>query len=64
VVALVLAIARGESAPLLADLGWSVAGGLSGGIGVSVLYQGLAVGRMVASLVGPVGPVGPVGGRS
>jgi len=62
VVALVLAVLRGESAPLPADLGWSVVGGLAGGIGISALYQGLAVGRMgiVAPITGVIAAVIPV----
>jgi drug/metabolite transporter (DMT)-like permease len=60
--ALVLAVVRGESAPLPADLGWSLVGGLAGGIGISALYQGLAVGRMgiVAPITGVVAAVIPV----
>lgn len=62
VVALILAVVRGESAPLPADLGWSVVGGLAGGIGISALYQGLAVGRMgiVAPITGVIAAVIPV----
>ncbi len=61
-VALVLAIVRGESAPLPADLGWAVLGGLAGGIGISALYQGLAIGRMgiVAPITGVIAAVIPV----
>jgi drug/metabolite transporter (DMT)-like permease len=60
--ALVLAVVRGESAPLPADLGWGLAGGLAGGIGISALYQGLAVGRMgiVAPITGVVAAIIPV----
>lgn len=50
--ALGLALVRGESAPLTADLGWSVAGGIAGGIGIASLYRALAVGRM--AVVAPV----------
>jgi uncharacterized membrane protein len=62
VVALALALVRGESAPSPADIGWSVAGGLSGGIGISALYQGLAVGRMgiVAPITGVIAALIPV----
>jgi drug/metabolite transporter (DMT)-like permease len=62
VVALTLAVARGESAPLPADIGWSVVGGLCGGIGISALYQGLAVGRMgiVAPITGVLAALIPV----
>lgn len=62
VVALALAVVRGESPPSGADIGWSVAGGLAGGIGISALYQGLAVGRMgiVAPITGVVAALIPV----
>ncbi len=62
VVALALAVIRGESAPSTADIGWSVAGGLAGGIGISALYQGLAVGRMgiVAPITGVIAALIPV----
>ncbi len=60
--ALVLAIARGETAPTTADLGWSVLGGITGGIGISALYRGLAVGRMgiVAPVTGVIAALIPV----
>jgi drug/metabolite transporter (DMT)-like permease len=63
VVALLLAVGRGESAPLPADVGWSVVGGLAGGVGISALYQGLAVGRMgiVAPITGVLAAIIPVG---
>jgi drug/metabolite transporter (DMT)-like permease len=62
IVALALAIARGESPPSTADLGWSIGGGLAGGIGISALYQGLAVGRMgiVAPITGVIAALMPV----
>lgn len=62
VVALVLAVVRGERAPLPADLAWSVLGGLAGGIGISALYQGLAIGRMgiVAPITGVIAALIPV----
>lgn len=62
VVALVLAVVGGETAPLPADVGWAVAGGVAGGIGISALYQGLAVGRMavVAPITGVLAAVIPV----
>ena len=61
-VALALAVMRGESAPLPADVAWSVAAGLAGGIGISALYQGLAVGRMgiVAPITGVMAALIPV----
>ena len=45
-----------------ADLGWSVLAGIAGGIGISALYQGLAVGRMgiVAPVTGVMAAVIPV----
>jgi uncharacterized membrane protein len=62
VAALALAVVRGESAPLPADVAWSVLGGLAGGIGISALYQGLAVGRMgiVAPITGVIAALIPV----
>ena len=62
VVAIVLVVIRGESLPTGADVGWSVAGGLAGGIGISALYQGLAVGRMgiVAPITGVLAALIPV----
>jgi drug/metabolite transporter (DMT)-like permease len=61
--ALVLAIARGETAPTTADLGWSVLAGITGGIGITALYRGLAVGRMgiVAPVTGVIAALIPVG---
>ena len=44
--ALKLPRASGETAPLPVDLFWSVLCGVSGGIGITSLYHGLAVGRM------------------
>jgi drug/metabolite transporter (DMT)-like permease len=60
--ALVLAIARGETAPTTADLGWSVLAGITGGVGISALYRGLAVGRMgiVAPVTGVIAALIPV----
>lgn len=52
VLAVMLALARGETAPLPADLLWSVLGGVVGGIGITALYHGLAVGRM--GVVAPI----------
>lgn len=62
VVALGLAILRGETAPLPADLVWSVLGGVTGGIGITALYRGLAVGRMgiVAPVTGVIAALIPV----
>lgn len=51
-IALVFALVRGETMPLPADIPWSIAGGVSGGVGMVALYRGLAVGRM--GVVAPV----------
>ena len=61
-VALGLATVRGETAPLPADLAWSVVGGLTVGIGITALYHGLAVGRMgiVAPVTGVIAALIPV----
>lgn len=61
-VALALAIVTGETAPLPADLAWSVVGGLTGGIGITALYHGLAIGRMgiVAPVTGVIAALIPV----
>jgi drug/metabolite transporter (DMT)-like permease len=57
-----LGLLRGESTPLPADLFWSVLGGLAGGIGITSLYHGLAVGRMgvVAPVTGVLAALIPV----
>jgi drug/metabolite transporter (DMT)-like permease len=62
IVALAIAIVRGEPLPQGMDLVWSVAAGLFGVIGISSLYRGLAVGRMgvVAPVTGVLGAVVPV----
>ncbi|MHB8959358.1 MAG: EamA/RhaT family transporter, partial [Candidatus Limnocylindrales bacterium] len=52
VVALVIAVLRGEPVPAGADLIWSIGAGLCGVVGMSSLYRGLAVGRM--GVVAPV----------
>jgi len=63
VVATVLFVIRGEPIPGLADVGWSVATGIAGVIGISALYAGLAAGRMsiVAPVSGVLAAVIPVG---
>jgi drug/metabolite transporter (DMT)-like permease len=60
--ALVLALARGESLPLGADLAWSALSGLLGVAGILALYHGLAVGRMgvVAPVTGVLAATVPV----
>ena len=63
VVASVLFVLRGEPFPGLADVGWSVATGIAGVIGISALYAGLAAGRMsiVAPVTGVLAAAIPVG---
>lgn len=48
--------------PTTADVGWSVLAGLAGGIGITALYNGLAVGRMgiVAPVTGVIAALIPV----
>jgi drug/metabolite transporter (DMT)-like permease len=60
--ALPIAVARGEAMPGLPDVGWSVAAGVLGVIGILSLYRGLAVGRMgvVAPVTGVLGACVPV----
>lgn len=57
-----LSLLRGETAPLPIDLFWSVLCGVSGGIGITALYHGLAVGRMgvVAPVTGVIAALIPV----
>jgi len=60
--ALGLALARGEPFPHGADLAWSVVAGVAGVVGITSLYRGLAVGRMgvVAPTTGVMAAVIPV----
>lgn len=62
VAALAFAAARGEPVPAGADLGWAVAAGVCGVIGITSLYHGLAVGRMgvVAPATGLLAALIPV----
>jgi drug/metabolite transporter (DMT)-like permease len=62
VIALVLAIVRGETMPLASDVPWSILGGVGGGIGIVALYHGLATGRMgvVAPVTGVLAAAIPV----
>ena len=62
VVSLAIAVARGEPAPGVADVGWSVASGGLGAAGILALYGGLAAGRMgvVAPVTGVLGASVPV----
>jgi drug/metabolite transporter (DMT)-like permease len=50
-----LALIAREPRPAHASLGWAVAAGVSGAVGLAALYRGLAVGRM--SVVAPVSAV-------
>jgi uncharacterized membrane protein len=61
-IALVIAVVRAESVPTGTDLMLSVAAGLAGGIGITALYRGLAVGRMgiVAPVTGVMAALLPV----
>ncbi|HEY0443964.1 MAG TPA: hypothetical protein VGC90_07075, partial [Candidatus Limnocylindrales bacterium] len=62
VAAVILAITRTEPIPGLADVGWSVIGGVLGALGITALYAGLAVGRMgvVAPVTGVLAALVPV----
>lgn len=57
-----VSLLRGETAPLPIDLFWSVLCGVTGGIGITALYHGLAVGRMgvVAPVTGVIAALIPV----
>jgi drug/metabolite transporter (DMT)-like permease len=62
VIAVALAVVRGESVPLASDVPWCIAGGISGGIGIVALYHGLATARMgvVAPITGVLAATIPV----
>lgn len=62
VLALILGIVRGETMPLPADIPWSLAGGVTGAVGIVALYRGLAIGRMgvVAPVTGVLAAAIPV----
>jgi drug/metabolite transporter (DMT)-like permease len=57
-----LALLRAEGLPTPTDVGWAVLGGVFGGIGITALYRGLAVGRMgiVAPVTGVLAAIIPV----
>lgn len=61
-IAIGLALVRGESVPAGTDALLCVAGGILGGIGITALYRGLAIGRMgiVAPVTGVLAAVIPV----
>jgi drug/metabolite transporter (DMT)-like permease len=52
---IVLALLWGEAVPPAADLGWGLAAGLAGAVGVAALYRALAVGQM--GIVAPLSAV-------
>jgi drug/metabolite transporter (DMT)-like permease len=62
VVSVGLALLRAEGMPSATDVGWSVLAGIAGGIGITSLYRGLAVGRMgiVAPVTGVLAAIIPV----
>jgi len=62
VMALTLALVRGESVPGPVDIGWSAVAGALGVVGITALYRGLAVGRMgvVAPVTGVLAALIPV----
>ncbi len=53
---------RGEPLPALTDVGWAIAAGIAGSIGLTSLYHGLATGRIatVAPLTGILAAAIPV----
>jgi len=61
-IALTLALVRGESVPVGNDVLLCLVAGLLGGIGITALYRGLAIGRMgiVAPVTGVLAAVIPV----
>lgn len=62
VIALPIAVVRGETMPLLSDVPWCILGGVGGGIGIVSLYHGLATARMgvVAPITGVLAAAIPV----
>jgi uncharacterized membrane protein len=63
-IAVALALVRGESIPVGTDLLLCVVAGVLGGVGITALYRGLAIGRMgiVAPVTGVLAAVIPVVG--
>lgn len=63
-IAVAIAIARDESVPVGTDLLLCVVAGVLGGVGITALYRGLAIGRMgiVAPVTGVLAAVIPVVG--
>jgi drug/metabolite transporter (DMT)-like permease len=60
--AALIAVARGEPFPSPTDLAWATAGGVTGGVGITCLYHGLATGRVavVAPITGVLAATIPV----
>ncbi|MBK9715660.1 MAG: DMT family transporter [Kouleothrix sp.] len=52
---IVLALVWGEPLPAAADLGWGLAAGLAGAVGLAALYRALAIGQM--GMVAPLSAV-------
>jgi drug/metabolite transporter (DMT)-like permease len=63
-IAVAIAVARDESVPVGTDLLLCVVAGVLGGVGITALYRGLAIGRMgiVAPVTGVLAAVIPVMG--
>lgn len=61
-IAVVLALVLGESIPTGVDIVWCIIAGVLGGVGITMLYRGLAIGRMgiVAPVTGVLAAVIPV----
>ena len=62
IIAVVIAVVTGETAMPPQDVVWSILAAVTGGIGITALYQGLAVGRMgiVAPITGVMAALIPV----
>jgi drug/metabolite transporter (DMT)-like permease len=62
-IALVIALAIGETALLPEDVGWSALGAVAGGVGITALYHALSIGRMgvVAPVTAVLAALIPVG---
>jgi drug/metabolite transporter (DMT)-like permease len=52
---LIVAVGRAEAVPPAWEIGWALAAGVFGGIGIMALYHGLAIGRM--GVVAPISGV-------
>jgi drug/metabolite transporter (DMT)-like permease len=62
VLSVALAVLRAEGLPTTTDVAWSILAGIAGGVGITSLYRGLAVGRMgiVAPVTGVLAAIIPV----